>query len=91
MLSRERNRGYVLAALPAYLSSEALEESGVSETDAGGAAYFCIAEDRMQGVLPDNITETALSSRYQLTLQKFNAVLGRISQEGWAERKPGCG
>lgn len=91
VLSRERNRGYFLAALPENLSSEALEELGVSETDAVGTAYFRIAEDRLQGVLPDTITEIALRSRYQLTLQQFNAVLGRISQEGWAKRKPGYG
>ncbi len=91
VLSRERNRGYFLATLPESLSSEALEELGVSETDAISAAYFRIAEDRLKGLLPDTITETALRARYQLTLSQFNAVLSRIAQEGWAERKPGYG
>lgn len=91
VLLRERNRGYFLSALPDSLSGELLQEIGIAEGDAITTAYFKIAEDRLGGLLPDSISETALRTRYQLTLAQFNLVLGRISQEGWAERKPGYG
>ena len=42
-------------------------------------------------MLPEEVSEQALKTRYGLTNTQLNAVLGRISQEGWAERKPGYG
>jgi DNA-binding GntR family transcriptional regulator len=59
--------------------------------DASVAAYFKIAEDRLKGRLPDTVSEAALKTQYQLTPAQLTAVLTRIAQEGWAERKPGYG
>src|SRR2546428_1427308 len=91
ILLRERNRGYFLAKATAELPAELLQEVGVSESDASGTAYFKIAEDRLLGRLPDTFSEASLKVRYQLTPAQLNAVLTRIAQEGWAERKPGYG
>jgi DNA-binding GntR family transcriptional regulator len=88
---RERNRGYFLAQAAAQLAPELLQQVGVSESDVATAAYFKMAEDRLQGSLPDTFSEAALKARYQLTPAQLHAVLSRIAQEGWAERKPGYG
>ena len=91
ILRRERNRGYFLDRRGGDIPAEVLQEVGVSEADASVTAYFKIAEDRLQGRLPDTFSEASLKARYQLTPAQLTAVLTRIAQEGWAERKPGYG
>lgn len=54
-------------------------------------AYLSIARDRLNGVLPDKVTESSLIRRYGLTKAVLAAVLRRISGEGWIERLPGHG
>ena len=88
---RERNRGYFLAKATAELPPELLREVGLTEADVTSTAYFKIAEDRLQGRLPDTFSEASLKTRYQLTPAQLTTVLTRIAQEGWAERKPGYG
>ncbi|HEX7303251.1 GntR family transcriptional regulator [Lentzea sp.] len=61
-------------------------EEGVDET-----VYLAIAGDRLDGDLPDRITESALARRYSLTPAQLNRVLRRASSEGWIERLPGYG
>jgi len=87
VLRHERNRGYFVgqAAPP---SSEAL---GLSQPDSVAQAYFRIADDHLRGELPEQISESDLRQRYGLTRAELNAVLTRISQEGWAERRAGYG
>jgi DNA-binding GntR family transcriptional regulator len=91
VLLRERNRGYFLAKGTSEFSADLLQQVGMSEADATSTAYFKIAEDRLQGRLADSFSEASLKARYQLTPAQLNAVLTRIAQEGWAERKPGYG
>ncbi|MDW5442912.1 GntR family transcriptional regulator [Polaromonas sp. SM01] len=91
VLLREQNRGYFLAKATSELPAELLQEVGVNASDAASTAYFKIAEDRLLGRLPDTFSEASLKSRYQLTPAQLSAVLTRIAQEGWAERKPGYG
>jgi len=91
ILRRERNRGYFLNRGAGDIPAELLQEVGMSEADASVTAYFKIAEDRLQGRLPDTFSEASLKARYQLTPAQLTAVLTRIAQEGWAERKPGYG
>ena len=62
------------------------EDDGVDE-----AVYLKIASDRLDGVLSDRITESALVRRYALTPAQLNRVLRRASSEGWIERLPGYG
>lgn len=91
MLARERNRGYFLARPVDVPAAEMASRLGLAEVDVVSQAYFRIADDRLKGLLPDQIPELTLRNRYGLTATQLNAVLKRISQEGWAERKPGYG
>lgn len=87
VLRHERNRGFFVGqdVLP---PSEAL---GLSEPDAITQAYFRIADDHLLGKLPNHLSESDLRQRYGLTRAELGAVLNRISQEGWAERRTGYG
>ncbi|MFE1954574.1 GntR family transcriptional regulator [Streptomyces sp. NPDC059524] len=53
--------------------------------------YLRIAADRLDGNLPDRITENALARRYELQPGHLTHVLRRIAVEGWIERLPGYG
>lgn len=87
VLRHERNRGYfVQQASPP--SSDAL---GLSEQDDVTRAYFRIADDHLRGKLPEQVSEADLRESYGLTRAELGAVLTRISQEGWAERRAGYG
>lgn len=91
MLTRERNKGYFLAQDVTNLLSEVVEELGLETSDLITTIYFRIADDRLRGELPEEFSEQLIKNKYGLTNTQLNAVLGRIAQEGWAERKPGYG
>lgn len=91
ILMREKNRGYFVARAVTAPATVVASELGLDETDLVSRAYFQIADDRLKGVLPDQFSEQMIRTRYGLTTTQLNAVLGRIAQEGWAERKPGYG
>ncbi|HEY6493367.1 MAG TPA: GntR family transcriptional regulator [Trebonia sp.] len=68
--------------------------SDVGGIDEGGRdddLYLRIARDRLDGVLPDRVTENALLRRYDLTHARLAQLLLRISHEGWAAPLPGYG
>jgi DNA-binding GntR family transcriptional regulator len=87
VLTHERNRGYFVSNV-GDASPEAL---GLTTRDDAAEIYFRIAEDHLQGRLPDPASEAYLKDTYGLTKAQLNTVLGRIAQEGWAERRPGYG
>lgn len=91
MVSRLPNRGYFLARSLATDGHGDAEALGFKPDDVVNDTYFLIAEDLLQGRLPLDVTESALRTRYGLTPAQLTAVLGRIAQEGWIERKPGYG
>ncbi|MDB5928849.1 MAG: transcriptional regulator, GntR family [Polaromonas sp.] len=91
VLKREPNRGYFVTPLIDKSLSELVEQLGLAESDVTTTAYFRLADDRLRGLLPDGFSEAMIKARYSLTLAQLNAVLGRIAQEGWAEKKPGYG
>lgn len=91
VLTREKNRGFFVARPVAESLTEMVEELGLSETNIVTSVYFQIAEDRLKGELPDAFSEQMIRTRYGLTSAQLASVLGRIGQEGWAERKPGYG
>ncbi|WP_406690776.1 GntR family transcriptional regulator [Saccharopolyspora sp. ID03-671] len=62
-----------------------------SETDDTEQLYLRIAADRLDGKLPDRVTETGLARDYGLTSAQLTRLLRRISNEGWIERLPGYG
>lgn len=91
LLTRERNRGYFVAKPLTAPLSEIVNGLGLPETDIVTRVYFQIADDLLKQVLPQEFSEQLIRNRYGLTSAQLNAVLGRIAQEGWAERKPGYG
>ncbi|AQH03225.1 GntR family transcriptional regulator [Burkholderia sp. KK1] len=91
VLTREKNRGFFVAKPVVESLSDVVDELGLGETDIVTSVYFRIAEDRLKGALPDEFSEQMIRNRYGLTSAQLTAVLARIAQEGWAERKPGYG
>lgn len=91
VLMRQPNRGYFLVQ-PIDDGVRALAERlGLEESDVVTDVYFRIADDRLRGLLPDEFSEALIKQRYGLTPAQLNSVLGRIANEGWAEKKPGYG
>lgn len=86
VLRHERNRGY-------FLTEEAPSAAALSleGPDRLTEAYFRIADDHLGGRLPDQVTESHLRDAYGLTRAELAAVLRRIGEEGWAERRAGYG
>ncbi|MCI3206169.1 MULTISPECIES: GntR family transcriptional regulator [Pandoraea] len=91
VLVRERNRGYFVAQPVPTSDVDAAQSLGLDETDIVTSTYFQIADDLLRGQLPGEFSEQLIRTRYGLTTTQLGAVLGRIRDEGWAERKPGYG
>ena len=82
----ERNRGYFVADL-----AKVPEELGLSATDKAADAYFQMADDHLHGRMPDPASESFLREKYGLTKAQLATVMGRITLEGWGERRSGYG
>ena len=91
LLHREPNRGYFLAQEIEQPVAQLAESLGLDEGGSIGTVYFRVAEDRLQGLLPDTFSESLLKQRYDLTSAQLQAVLHRMAQEGWVQKKPGYG
>ena len=78
-------RGFVVSDLARSDLLLDVEASG----DEG--AYLAIAQDRLEGRVPDRITENDLMRRYGLSRTQLTSMLHRIAGEGWIERLPGHG
>ena len=87
VLEHAPNRGYKVREA-AGLSGRDL---GLPTEEEANGAYLRIADDRSHGRLPAQVSEALIRKRYGLTRAQAAAVLGRIAQEGWAERRPGYG
>ncbi len=88
LLKRELNRGYFLAkSLDAKMEKKLNRVSG----DPVAETYFQVANDLLKGELPLEVSESFVKEKYELTAAQLKAVLNRIAQEGWAQRKPGYG
>jgi len=88
LLRREPNRGYFLAT-PIDAKSE--KKLGIAQGDAVSVTYFRMADDVLKGTLPLEVTESFIKTKYELTAAQLKAVLTRIANEGWAQRKAGYG
>ncbi|PVE24192.1 GntR family transcriptional regulator [Microvirga sp. KLBC 81] len=79
--------GFVIAkpdgALPAALEAPSFDDDE--------QIYLQIADDRLNGRLPERITENEMLRRYDLTRARLARILRRITNEGWIERLPGHG
>jgi DNA-binding GntR family transcriptional regulator len=79
------NRGFIVGD-PG--KSELLSNvDGPSDEDT----YLAIAQDRLDGRVPDRVTENELMRRYGLSRTQLIRMLHRIAGEGWIERLPGHG
>jgi DNA-binding GntR family transcriptional regulator len=81
--------GYAVAEDVAPTDEMAVIEPEIA--DASEQTYLAIAEDRLAGSLEDRVTENELMRRYRVTRAQLNAILRRMVQEGWIERRPGHG
>jgi DNA-binding GntR family transcriptional regulator len=91
LLTREANRGYFVAVPIAAEADRLRDELVRDEPDVVTHAYFQLAEDRLRGEVPDTFSEVWLRNRCGLTPAQVNAVLGRMAQEGWVQKKNGYG
>lgn len=91
VLRREENRGYFLAKALQDDGARWQRRLGLAATDPVAAAYFRLADDLLKGELPNEVSESFIKSRYELTAAQLKAVLQRVALEGWASRKPGYG
>lgn len=55
------------------------------------AIYYRMAEERLNGNLPDQVTEAYLRQRFDVTAAELSSLLHRIVKEGWIERRSGYG
>ena len=83
----EPNRGFFVAKDSAKLRRISIPR----DDDSDEAVYMRIANERLSGVLPDEIAESDLMERYELTRLQVQRVLNRMGREGMATRKPGRG
>jgi DNA-binding GntR family transcriptional regulator len=81
------NRGYVLA----QSTNSKMAETALAAASAGERSYRAIADDRLDGLLPDTVTEAELIRRYDLKRPDLLRLLDRVAAEGWVERLPGYG
>lgn len=91
ILQREKNRGYFIAKAVDAGDPAVQKKLGLTQTDSTSQAYFAMADDLLKGELPETVSEVLLRNRYELTAAQLQAVLHRIAQEGWAQKKPGYG
>jgi DNA-binding GntR family transcriptional regulator len=74
-----------------YRVAHAVDLPPADSIDSVMPVYFRMAEDRLNGDLPEQVTEVYLRRRYQLTPAKLNALLHRVASEGWIQRRAGYG
>ena len=87
LVAAQPNRGFILLKElddPAFRAILAPDEDNE-------AAYLRMASDRLDGKLPDVVTETALGRDYGLSRAETGRILARMAQEGWIERRAGYG
>ncbi|CUI88010.1 GntR family transcriptional regulator [Achromobacter kerstersii] len=91
IVARKPNRGYFLQQDFDALPGAPAELAAPSVDDIVTQSYFNLADELLRGELPMQCSEAQLRVRYALTHAQTQALLARISQEGWAQRRPGYG
>lgn len=85
-LVHEPNRGFFVA--PGL--AQRPPDPRPAEDELTGV-YFRLAEERLSGALPEQVTQTFLRERYGLTQGQLQQLVARVAGEGWIERRPGYG
>lgn len=91
VVARQPNRGYFLEQDHDALADMGEDPAPPSADDIVTHSYFKLADELLRGALPMQCSEALLRARYGLTAAQTQTLLGRISQEGWAQRRPGYG
>lgn len=91
VVARKPNRGYFLLRDFDVAGEATADIAPPSADDIVTQTYFALADELLRGELPMQCSEALLRTRYSLTNAQTQALLGRISQEGWAQRRPGYG
>lgn len=91
LVARKPNRGYFLLRDFDVAGEAPTDIAPPSADDIVTQTYFALADELLRGELPMQCSEALLRTRYALTNAQTQALLGRISQEGWAQRRPGYG
>lgn len=82
-----RRGGFLVCAK----AMEAMAPPRAQAWDEDETAYLKIAEDNLEGRLPEKVTDSKLARDYGLSRAQLRRVLARIANEGWIERLPGHG
>jgi DNA-binding GntR family transcriptional regulator len=80
-------RGFELSATKAGMQRLIREHVGPDSI----SPYMKLAQDRIAGLLPKEVTEQGLAKMYGLTRMQLAPILHRMAQEGWIRRKSGHG
>lgn len=91
VVARKPNRGYFLLRDFDATGDAPADITPPSADDIVTQTYFALADELLRGQLPMQCSEALLRTRYALTQAQTQALLARISQEGWAQRRPGYG
>jgi DNA-binding GntR family transcriptional regulator len=85
-LRHHPQRGYFVVP-----SGEASAQIAPVPDDPVEAAYLALAEDRLEGRVPEVVSANFLRDRYGLTLGQVQSLVTRVVKEGWLERRAGYG
>ncbi|CAB3667171.1 hypothetical protein LMG3458_00903 [Achromobacter deleyi] len=91
IVARKPNRGYFLQHAYDALAQAPMDLAPPAADDIVTQRYFQLADELLRGELPMQCSEALLRSRYALTQAQTQALLARVAQEGWAQRRPGYG
>ena len=91
IVARKPNRGYFLQLDHEALARTCADLAPPAAEDIVTQSYFRLADELLRGVLPMQCSEALLRARYVLTQAQTQALLARVAQEGWAQRRPGYG
>ncbi|MNT07990.1 transcriptional regulator NanR [compost metagenome] len=90
-MARKPNRGYFLLRDFDAMDQAPADLAPPAADDIVTQSYFRLADELLRGALPMQCSEAQLRTRYALTNAQAQALLARISNEGWAQRRPGYG
>ncbi|SEJ74108.1 GntR family transcriptional regulator [Achromobacter sp. NFACC18-2] len=91
VVARKPNRGYFLLRDFDAMDQAPADLAPPAADDIVTQSYFRLADELLRGALPMQCSEAQLRTRYALTNAQVQALLARISNEGWAQRRPGYG
>lgn len=86
-VTSEPNRGFQVAKMPSELGELDFAPNPASEE----VMYMRIANDRINGLIADEIVENDLMERYGLARLQVQRILNRMARESMIDRKPGRG